>query len=380
MSRDRMLPPRVRRGQRAHAHAAGHDAGRPASSSRSSRSACRSTVLLEFVNIGTLSAFVIVCAGVMVLRFTHPRRRGRSACRSGRCSCRRSGSRCACGSRRRARAGDVAALLVWFAVGSWSTRVRLSPLAVARAVTDDTLAARPSGSARAPAARARLRDLIVVAAAAMGPAFSLATTMAAMIAAAGRWTWLALAIVAVLMAMIAARLPAPGRAHARRGLVVRLDSRRVRPAAGAYGAWVLLVANLFAVLATALPAGTYTLDLVAPALAANALAVALVGVRLDRRRARCCCGTGCGRRRCSRSCCSPPRSSCSRPRRRCVAGHPRPDAVAFAPAPLAWGGLVGAIVRRHLDDRRLGSLRLDRRGGAGRRLGARAAAASPASS
>ncbi len=27
--------------------------------------------LLEFVNIGTLSAFVIVCAGVMVLRFTH---------------------------------------------------------------------------------------------------------------------------------------------------------------------------------------------------------------------------------------------------------------------------------------------------------------------
>ncbi|MDB5026949.1 MAG: Amino acid permease-associated region, partial [Candidatus Eremiobacteraeota bacterium] len=29
-------------------------------------------VLLEFVNIGTLSAFVIVCAGVMVLRFTKP--------------------------------------------------------------------------------------------------------------------------------------------------------------------------------------------------------------------------------------------------------------------------------------------------------------------
>jgi APA family basic amino acid/polyamine antiporter len=29
-------------------------------------------VLLEFVNIGTLSAFVIVCAGVMVLRFSRP--------------------------------------------------------------------------------------------------------------------------------------------------------------------------------------------------------------------------------------------------------------------------------------------------------------------
>jgi APA family basic amino acid/polyamine antiporter len=31
------------------------------------------SVLLEFVNIGTLSAFVIVCAGVMTLRFTHPK-------------------------------------------------------------------------------------------------------------------------------------------------------------------------------------------------------------------------------------------------------------------------------------------------------------------
>jgi len=31
------------------------------------------TSLLKLVNIGTFSAFVIVCAGVMVLRFTHPR-------------------------------------------------------------------------------------------------------------------------------------------------------------------------------------------------------------------------------------------------------------------------------------------------------------------
>ena len=30
------------------------------------------TSLLKLVNIGTFSAFVIVCAGVMVLRFTHP--------------------------------------------------------------------------------------------------------------------------------------------------------------------------------------------------------------------------------------------------------------------------------------------------------------------
>jgi amino acid transporter len=121
-----------------------------------------------------------------------------------------------------------------------------------------------------------LRDLIVVAAAAMGPAFSLATTMAAMIAAAGRWTWLALTIVAVLMAMIAVGYRKLGERMRDAGSSYAWIRAAFGPTTGAYGAWVLLVANVFAVLATALPAGTYTLDLLAPALASNALAVALV--------------------------------------------------------------------------------------------------------
>lgn len=188
-----------------------------------------------------------------------------------------------------------------------------------------------------------LRDLIVVAAAAMGPAFSLATTMAAMIAAAGRWTWLALTIVAVLMAMIAGGYRRLGERMRDAGSSYAWIRAAFGPVTGAYGAWVLLVANVFAVLATALPAGTYTLDLLAPGLAPNALAVALVGcgwivasalllwyglrptamLTLLLLAAEVVVLAGAA----------------------ALAGaHPRSGAVAFAAAPLEWGGLVAAVV------------------------------------
>jgi amino acid transporter len=188
-----------------------------------------------------------------------------------------------------------------------------------------------------------LRDLIVVAAAAMGPAFSLATTMAAMIAAAGRWTWLALALVALLMAMIAVGYKRLGERIRDAGSSYAWIRAAFGPEAGAYGAWVLLVANLFAVLATALPAGTYTLDLLAPALAPNGLAVALVGCAWIVATALLLwyglrptallafallaaevlvLAAAAGQ----------------------SAVHPRPDAVAFASQPLRWGGLVLAMV------------------------------------
>ncbi len=109
----------------------------------------------------------------------------------------------------------------------------------------------------------------------MGPAFSLATTMAAMIAAAGRLTWLALVLVTVLMAMIAAGYKRLGERMRDAGSTYAWIKAAFGPTTGAYGAWVLLLASVFGVLATALPAGTYTLDLVAPALAQNGLAVAL---------------------------------------------------------------------------------------------------------
>jgi amino acid transporter len=188
-----------------------------------------------------------------------------------------------------------------------------------------------------------LRDLIVVAAAAMGPAFSLATTMAAMIAAAGPWTWLALVLVALLMAMIALGYKRLGERMRDAGSSYAWIRAAFGPEAGAYGAWVLLVANVFAVLATALPAGTYTLDLVAPQLATNGLAVALVA----------CAWIGAtalllwyGLR---------PTALLAfgllaaevlilAAAAGISAGHPRPDAVAFAPVPFEWGGLVAAMV------------------------------------
>ena len=207
----------------------------------------------------------------------------------------------------------------------------------------DTLPASPGGAAPHLRRVLALRDLIVVAAAAMGPAFSLATTMAAMIAAAGRWTWLALALVAVLMAMIAAGYKRLGERMRDAGSSYAWIRVAFGPEAGAYGAWVLLVANMFAVLATALPAGAYTLDLIAPALAPNGLAVALVacgwiaasalllwyGVRPTAMLAFALLAA---------------EVAVLAAAAVLAAGHPRPDAVAFAPGPFAWGGVISAIV------------------------------------
>jgi amino acid transporter len=188
-----------------------------------------------------------------------------------------------------------------------------------------------------------LRDLIVVAAAAMGPAFSLATTMAAMIAAAGRWTWLALAIVTLLMAMVAVGYRRLGERMGDAGSSYTWIRTAFGPETGAYGAWVLLVANLFAVQATALPAGTYTLDLVAPSLAANTLAVAAVaalwtiasavvlwiGLRPTARLAFVLLAA---------------EVAVLAGAALLASGHPRPGAVAFSGAPPQWGAILGAVV------------------------------------
>jgi len=188
-----------------------------------------------------------------------------------------------------------------------------------------------------------LRDLIVVAAAAIGPAFSLATTMAAMVAAAGRGTWLALALVTGLMAMIAVGYRRLGERMPDAGSSYAWIRAALGPSAGSYGAWVLLVANLFAVQATALPAGAYTLDLLAPALAGNAIAVALVG-----------CGWTAGAALLLWYGLRPTALLAGLlvvAELIVLAGaalvatlHPRPDAVAFVAAPLSWGGLAVAMV------------------------------------
>jgi amino acid transporter len=123
-----------------------------------------------------------------------------------------------------------------------------------------------------------LFDISILASASMGPAYSLASTMGPMVAVAGDHATLALALLAAIMLCIAiafsrlsARLPNAGSSFTWIGAAFG-------PLAGAYGAWLLLLSNYFATMATALPAGIYTLDLVAPRLSASPLWDALVGV------------------------------------------------------------------------------------------------------
>jgi amino acid transporter len=188
-----------------------------------------------------------------------------------------------------------------------------------------------------------LRDLVVVAGASMGPAFSLATTLAAMVAAAGRGTELALALVALLMAMTAVGYRRLGARMPNAGSSYTWIRAALGPTTGAYGAWVLLVANIFAVQATALPAGTYTLDLLAPGLASSAPAVALVG---------CAWTAGsalllwyglrptallAGLLLVAELVVLAVAAACS-------ALHRHADAVAFSGAPISWDGVLAAMV------------------------------------
>jgi amino acid transporter len=120
-------------------------------------------------------------------------------------------------------------------------------------------------------------DLLLIAAAAIGPAFSLATTFGPMVAAGGSATPLALVLVTAVMVCVAIAYRRLGARYPNAGSAYTWVRIAFGSHAGAYAAWVLIVANLFAIVATALPAGTYTLSLLAPALANNPTADGLVG-------------------------------------------------------------------------------------------------------
>jgi amino acid transporter len=111
----------------------------------------------------------------------------------------------------------------------------------------------------------------------MGPAFSLASTLGVMVAAAGSLTIPALGAISVVILFVAltftqlaSRFPDAGSSY---GWARRAFGEGV----GAYTAWILLVANFFGVLASAIPAGSYTLALVAPRLVDNAAWGSAVG-------------------------------------------------------------------------------------------------------
>jgi amino acid transporter len=123
-------------------------------------------------------------------------------------------------------------------------------------------------------------DLLLLAAASIGPAFSLATTFGPMEAAGGSATPLALLLVTAIMVCVAVAYRRLGARYPNAGSAYTWVRIAFGSHAGAYAAWVLIVANLFAIVATALPAGIYTLALLGlfvPGIANTPLADGLVG-------------------------------------------------------------------------------------------------------
>jgi len=122
-----------------------------------------------------------------------------------------------------------------------------------------------------------LFDVSVLASAAMGPAYSLAATMGPMVAAAGNFATLSLALLAGIMLCVAIAFGRLSRVMPNAGSSFSWIASAFGPGMGTYAAWLLLLSNYFATMTTALPAATYTLDLFAPAFATSPLWDALVG-------------------------------------------------------------------------------------------------------
>jgi len=98
----------------------------------------------------------------------------------------------------------------------------------------------------------------------MGPAYSLASTMGPMIAFAGNAAPMALLVVSAVMLCMAIAYSQLSRVAPNAGSSYSWIRMSFGNRVGAYGAWLLLLSNFFATMATAVPAGIYTLALIAP--------------------------------------------------------------------------------------------------------------------
>ncbi|MGA8534590.1 MAG: APC family permease [Candidatus Tumulicola sp.] len=123
----------------------------------------------------------------------------------------------------------------------------------------------------------RFFDVTVLASASMGPAYSLASTMGPMVAVAGMAAPLALAALSGIMLCVAVAFSMLSRVAPNAGSSYSWIRMEFGNAVGAYGAWLLILSNFFATMAIAVPAGSYTLELIAPAYAASPAWVAAVG-------------------------------------------------------------------------------------------------------
>jgi amino acid transporter len=111
----------------------------------------------------------------------------------------------------------------------------------------------------------------------MGPAYSLAATMGPIVLAAGFGAPIALIVLSAIMLCIAVSFSHFSRVAPDAGSSYSWIRLAFGQHAGAYGAWLLLLSNFFATMAIAVPAGIYTLALLAPAHEQDPLWAAAVG-------------------------------------------------------------------------------------------------------
>ncbi len=111
----------------------------------------------------------------------------------------------------------------------------------------------------------------------MGPAYSLASTMGPMVAAAGFGSPVALVALSAIMLCVAVSFSYLSRIAPNAGSSYSWIRMAFGDRMGAYGAWLLLLSNFFATMAIAVPAGIYTLALVAPAYENDPAWAAIVG-------------------------------------------------------------------------------------------------------
>lgn len=120
-------------------------------------------------------------------------------------------------------------------------------------------------------------DISVLASASMGPAYSLASTMGPMVAAAGTGAPIAFLVLSAIMLCVAIAFAQLSRVAPNAGSSYSWIRMAFGARVGAYGAWLLLLSNFFATMAIAVPAGLYTLALVAPAHESDPVWAAVVG-------------------------------------------------------------------------------------------------------
>jgi amino acid transporter len=142
----------------------------------------------------------------------------------------------------------------------------------------DTKGAPAGTEGRRLAQSFHLWDLVPLSVSSVGPLFSVAATGGVMAAQAGWWTLPAIAILAVpfIISSFVFRLLNRHFPHA--GASYHWSARVIGRGVSRYQAWILIIAYFFSIPPIAIPAGSYTLALIAPGY--HAPAVVQMGVTL----------------------------------------------------------------------------------------------------